>query len=427
MQVCSYEYSGYIALDEQEKEALILGEKLSGLLSESQYYIYRSWQKIICQKIQSYGSVAWSHNGFRGLFNSMSAKHFRLIHSTFDWDSLRDIFGYTVLGLILAKKYGVDVFGKINARHNIRNSQVLFEQLKLNTMIHDMCDVDLVIQMMIDYMLSIFEKFAGELCRRTGVIIPTYQRPQQVLDTIHSIGDFLDIYVVYNCGRENDVESLKQFSNVKLIATSGSGAGVSACGADVAISDQKEFLIFSNDDVVFQKHSGLTLLEPFFSDENIGVVGVLNGWKDYYDLKQMPIWFERPYTGVAWATLSKVYSEIGGLDDKQKLGEDLDYQIKLKISGRKILINQEADAIHHWDSPGGLSDSEMWRGSSRRYVGRPWICRKINEKIPGILFLDEEMNWGFNEHVIQLYHKLYQSKRIELTKDGIVWKKLEEV
>jgi hypothetical protein len=390
-------------------------------------WVVRAWRLIATEKADEYGPYAWSSNGLRGLYASLSAKHLRIKNIGFEFDACRDIFGYTVLSLVMARRYGLSleqiiaICKKTSDRVQKGDIDSDWKDVCERIWMNDTVELEDAITSIVQYCYKILQVYALDFQSKVGIVIPTYQRPDLLAKALDSIPDLdYPVYVVYNRGREDDIK-INIAHEFIAVCTDGRGAGVMADGAQQAVRDGIEYLVFMNDDVELFPNAIEGLLEPFFMDKNVGVCGVLNGWKDYYDLENTPMVFDRPYTGVCWATPSKLYMESGGIDVEQMVAEDLDYQLRMQIIGKTIVVNQKADAIHHWDSPGGLNESGMWRGNARYFVGRVSACKQINSKIPGIIYLNENMAWVINYDALKMYQDSYRYGKISLSCKGVDW------
>lgn len=241
---------------------------------------------------------------------------------------------------------------------------------------------------------------------RFSVIIPTYNRCQQLQATLKSISNqsFKDFeIIVVNDGSTDDTASYLnsiQENNFNVIHQINRGpAAARNAGIKIAKGD---FIVFTDDDCIVPEN-WLSDFDRVFSESNADVVAgfVQNASRSVfsaisqYIINYSVAYLYRKHTNTSFFTSNNiayrkdVLQSMGGFDERFKNagGEERLLNFKLVLSGKKIIFNPETK-IKHFHKLDFLSFIKQFynygKGSYLIYK----ICKdELREKPPFVPFV----------------------------------------
>lgn len=255
---------------------------------------------------------------------------------------------------------------------------------------------------------------------KIAIIIATYARPKMLKRCVESI-DTGSIILIYN-----DIKDIKEVSNnekiVAALETNMRGAGVKALGGDYAIEHNYDYLVFCDDDC-FPKKGSISILYNTLSKQNYyGVLGGSSRWKTIGGLNPASPTITLQHTGDLWITQADTFLEARGIDPYMRVAEDYDYQLRVRIAGKKVGIVKNALFDFVQFAEGGLTSLGIWRGEERNLLGRSEAIKRISYKYPGVFIFAKYFCEQTN--AINQYCKMYQNGLIILDRfEGVMWKR----
>lgn len=224
-----------------------------------------------------------------------------------------------------------------------------------------------------------------------SIIIPTWNLPEYFTPCVESIArtgvlDGLAELIVVNNGIQ-DMDFLKEWPNTKVIKP-GRNLGWEGGLAAGVKEARGEFFCFQNDDTLIPKATQdfySQLLWPM-NNLNVAAVGPTTtnaaGWHSVFNRN-----YPRALTEVTFLIFFTVmvrrsdYEAVGGIDVTAPGGDDFDLCMRLRKSGKSVVINPDAFIIHHAyktgervkgtpDKPNGWNSKEMSDRTNR------WLIQK---------------------------------------------------
>jgi hypothetical protein len=250
--------------------------------------------------------------------------------------------------------------------------------------------------------------------KRIAVVIATYQRPDALKRCVEGV-DEGDIILVFN--EWIDINSVMGgYDNiVHLIRTDKRGAGVKTLGGDWAAEKGYETIVFLDDECVPVPGAISILYEGLHSLDNMGIVGGGSRWATR-EIKPDFV----THTGDFWITKTKDWIESKGMDITMRVAEDYDYQLRLRLNGKLVHVDYDANFSYELEAPGGLSESGMWRGEDRNTKGRMYAIKRLGYKFPGLMQLDSKFQENYD--VFYKYMGMHADGLIEFDREeGVVW------
>jgi GT2 family glycosyltransferase len=218
------------------------------------------------------------------------------------------------------------------------------------------------------------------------IIIINYNNFELTGNCINSIKDSyksrINIYVIDNNSTDGSVEQLKNsFPEIEIISNSANLGYAYAVNRGFRAS-KSEIVIISNNDVVYPPDSISNLIEPFYSMENIGVIGPQQMYPDgkwQYSYGTFPgikialmdllfiTYFSHLIKKIQWklkissneikpveyidgaimAINRDAFQDVNGFDEDYFFyTEEADFCCRLKKKGWKILFNPNSEVIH---------------------------------------------------------------------------------
>lgn len=256
-----------------------------------------------------------------------------------------------------------------------------------------------------------------------SIIIPTYNRCQEVLDCLESLSGIsygnVEIIVVDNASTDDTVRAVgEKFPNVRVVQLPENRGAVG--GRNEGIKHAKgDYLCFVDSDNIVDKNFLTELVNLAESDKKIGFVGP----KMYYYKEPNLIWFagvkinfltsRTTYVGInevdrgqydkvkeidqipnVWLVKREVIDKIGGLDPIYVMSYgEADWPVRAHRAGYKIMYCPKSVVYHNIEVPENRKTSEniLIRGSEYRiyYLSRNRILfmKRFAPKLNFVVFL----------------------------------------
>lgn len=205
--------------------------------------------------------------------------------------------------------------------------------------------------------------------------IPTYQNPQQLYNTIATLLTYTEfpyhIRVINNDGTKEGKEGIERilsgFSK-DLVSVVHSGGNLGWMGAHNLVLDRCDtpLVCLLNDDVFFLP--GLPLfwrkITQWFNDPSVGAVGPISN----FVMGAQNLWASDVHTnsettlliGFCVVMRTELLKAIGGLDETLPGGDDLDYSIRIRNEGYRLLIDKTCFLYHIGQQTGHRVKPGYW-------------------------------------------------------------------
>lgn len=217
-----------------------------------------------------------------------------------------------------------------------------------------------------------------------SIIIPTWNNYNYITSCLNSllstnfVPGQMKIYVVNNGNLDSCNFIDKNHPYIKLINT-GENLGWEG-GLKAGLKEAKgEFIMFLNDDTFIPlcSHYWLTKLLNHFNDPTIGAVGpasnVVMGAQNIFATSEPQMKFVNYLIGFCVLFRRSTLEEIGGVDDTLPGGDDLDYSIRLRDKGYKLVADRTVFVYHH-----GFKTGERIHGTSEKAFG--WNSMEFTDR-----------------------------------------------
>jgi len=211
------------------------------------------------------------------------------------------------------------------------------------------------------------------------IIIPSFNLPEYLSPCLNSIlrnsdSDELNRVIVINNGTPESLLGFPSHPKVKLYQQEKNLGWEGGLKMGLAVSEAP-FVIFMNDDTFIPRasHEWLDSMLRLFKSEHVGAVGptsncVMGG-------QAMGAFFdgdviESPFlVGFCVMLRREALDKAGGVDDTlPNHGDDIDFSIRLRKSGYKLLIDRNTFVFHH-----GFKTGE-------RVMGAYWNSMEMQDK-----------------------------------------------
>ncbi|NLC31613.1 MAG: glycosyltransferase family 2 protein, partial [Candidatus Moranbacteria bacterium] len=231
------------------------------------------------------------------------------------------------------------------------------------------------------------------------------------------IEDF-ELIIVDNDSNDGTVEYLKsienKYQNTKIILNeSNKGyAGGNNDGMKIAKGD---FIVLLNNDTVVTEGWLDNLLNPFFVDEKIGIVGPISNYAgteqkikldnyEYDEIIKKGVEYSKRHKDAVFdspklsffcvAIKREVFEKVGFLDENFGIGmfEDDDYSLRVKKSGFRVTVNEGCFIYHK----GSLSFSKL---KNEKYMD-------IFNKNKDIFYKKHNIKWTFSDVALSYFKKI---------------------
>jgi len=205
--------------------------------------------------------------------------------------------------------------------------------------------------------------------------IPTWKNPQQLYYTISSLLTYTEypylIRVINNDGTEGGkkaVENMLAELPKNLVEIVHAGGNLGWMGAHNLVLDRCEtpYVCLLNDDVFFLPGTPRFWrdLTSWFSYEKVGAVGPISN----FVMGAQNMWATDVHTnsettlliGFCVAMRTDLLKKIGGLDESLPGGDDLDYSIRIRDAGYKLVIDKRCFLYHIGQQTGHRVKPGYW-------------------------------------------------------------------
>jgi len=216
-----------------------------------------------------------------------------------------------------------------------------------------------------------------------AIIIPTWNNPQYLEPCLKSIlntnvANLFHIYVINN-GHPNSCDYIEQPHKDVTIIQARRNLGWEG-GLKLGLEKSKEpYVMFLNDDTYIPQ-SSIWWLHQLLTDLNnpeVGAVGpstnVVMGSQNIFIPMVHPIIEVNMLIGFCVLFKRNVLEEIGGVDDTLPGGDDLDFSIRLRKAGYKMLVERRVFIYHH-----GFKTGERVKGTPDKTGG--WNSYEMKER-----------------------------------------------
>lgn len=288
---------------------------------------------------------------------------------------------------------------------------------------------------------------------KISIVLLNYNNYEDTFTCVESLQQVrypnFDVIIVDNKSTNGSLEKLYRLKSDNIqIVDSGKNGGFAFgnnIGIKIANEEGAEYVLLLNNDTIVTENFLDKLLECFLYEENVGIATC----RIMYNSERDKVW----YAGgtIDWNNLRAIHREINGdvyrskgmenvefssgccmmisRECLKKIGglpedyfmyyEDLDYCVKAKEAGYKIVYNPEGVIYHCVSSSGGGAESAFvieWTNRSRRklyrkykkYIRklyRPFVCAKCEIRTILKIILKHK---NFVE-AMQAYIRSYQS------------------
>ncbi|HLD02289.1 MAG TPA: glycosyltransferase family 2 protein [Candidatus Nanoarchaeia archaeon] len=234
-----------------------------------------------------------------------------------------------------------------------------------------------------------------------SVVFPTMNRKEMLLDCIESLytmdwpKDKLEIVIADNGSKDGSVQAVrKRFPKVKVIANKnnlGSPVAINQC----ILKCKGDFIFRLDDDMIMRKECLKELMKVLQSDEKIYGAGYMMyywdiknmirdfgmkfnmwtakasiGYRDLIDVNQFNEPFQVDYTPAGTILFRRnIFLEAGLFDERMFLThEDVDFSIKAKNLGYKLMLVPRAKGHHRKERGGTISPFMLYHGIRSRMI-----------------------------------------------------------
>jgi len=224
-------------------------------------------------------------------------------------------------------------------------------------------------------------------------IIISYNRPVETIESIRNVLLELEDYpgftkelIVINNGSSVDYSSVEAFiseNNLTLnYVDNGENLGVSA-GRNLGITHATgKYVVFMDDDAVFQKNDVIKLIdEKFNADPETGIIGFgvynfFSGEQDHPVKDQSKLKDDEFYNNIFWGcgfvVRKAVFDEIGPFDGRFFYGmEEYDLCYRAMDKGHKVLFTKHIAVLHKVATTGRENNTAKY---TRMFINKNLIA-----------------------------------------------------
>lgn len=188
------------------------------------------------------------------------------------------------------------------------------------------------------------------------IIIPTFNNLDYLIPCVESIAantvEYCRFLIVNNGAKELE----NYIKGLNIIHTGRNLGWMGGINEGLKhVDENSEYVILMNDDTHILPHhyDWIEKMKVVFdNDPTVGAVGpssnVVAGWQNIRHYNGLPAVFEVKYLiGFCVMMRKKVLEEMGGLDESLPGGDDLDWSIKLRKMGYKLIARRDSFVYHH--------------------------------------------------------------------------------
>lgn len=207
------------------------------------------------------------------------------------------------------------------------------------------------------------------------IAIPTYKNWTQLVECLLSLTRYVEfpykIVVVNNgparddsTGFEEALHKAVPYPFLKVIQAPGNLGWQKAINLAFEQECDTEFFCMANDDLLFLPFNRefLRKLCAPFKYEEVGAVGPVSNFvmgSQNFRVYAHMVYQTTLLIGFFMVVRSKLFSEIGGLDDGLPGGDDLDLSILIRKAGKRLVVDRTC-YVHHWGSQTGHRVHDYW-------------------------------------------------------------------
>ena len=216
------------------------------------------------------------------------------------------------------------------------------------------------------------------------IVIPTYNNQEFLKPCVVSIlrnratAGLFKLLIVNN-GHPDSCNYLLGQDDIQVI-NAPSNLGWEG-GIDLGIKNSRSpYVLFMNDDTLVPISSRLWInqLLQHFKDPRVGAVGpssnTVMGFQNIFADTPFHVFESKFLIGYCVLVRRSAFEEIGGMDMKLPGGDDLDWSIRLRDAGYKLLVDRTTFVYHH-----GFKTGERVNGSASTTNG--WNSYEMYSKV----------------------------------------------
>lgn len=259
--------------------------------------------------------------------------------------------------------------------------------------------------------------------KKVSIILVNYNGAKDTLECINSLRNIefrnFEIIVVDNNSIQEEKKLLKENNDGFILLESNENDGFAIgnnIGIEYAINNNADYVLLLNNDTIVEKDFLNIMLDTYILEENIGAVGCKIMYNDNKDL----IWYKGGkidyskfsafnmyekqndinennevletdfITGCCVLLSKKTIKAVGDLSDEYFMYyEDVDYSLRVKEAGFKIVVNPRAKIYHKVSVSSGGEDSPFRIYYSNR--ARRLFMNKFKYKVSKVTFIKAKL------------------------------------
>lgn len=260
-----------------------------------------------------------------------------------------------------------------------------------------------------------------------SIIVPTWNNREYLFPFVVSVirnstaPDLFEIVVVNN-GHPNSCDYLKDHKQIRVI-NAGSNLGWEG-GIDLGFKNtESPFVIFMNDDTLVPQSSRnwINQMLQHFKDPKVAAVGpasnTVMGNQNIFADVQFSTFEAKFIIGFCAMIRRSAFEEIGGMDMGLPGGDDLDWSIRLRDAGYKILVDKDVFIFHH-----GFKSGERLNGPAS--VANGWNSYEMYSKTNTALIKKHGLKKWYDTMSVGLQPPKFNYKEQTEDMEGNVIRKL---
>ncbi len=251
--------------------------------------------------------------------------------------------------------------------------------------------------------MQVYETYHGSKNPVFDIIIVTYNAKDKLRRCLESVKKYTNglryaLTVVNNCSSDGTLIFLKNY-NHKKVKVVNTNKNLGFCGgANLALRNtSNKFIVLLDDDAEVTKDWLTKLYKQMRNKTKVGIVGCkmvfLNNRIEFSEYRVNPLFLvgsgevdigQRDYirecdalVGTCWLMRRELIKKVGYFDERffPCQAEDIDYCLRARLAGYKIIYNGKVKVIHH----NLFRDGGRFRKNNQKFL-RKW--RRILPKFP---------------------------------------------
>lgn len=236
-----------------------------------------------------------------------------------------------------------------------------------------------------------------------AIIIPTYNQPKALYNALYSIvrwtRSVYRIYVVDNSVNGYAKGIAAQISSDIVVLKADANLGWMG-GINLGVANSTEdYVLFLNDDVKILNYDTLwlqKLLAGFMEFSDVGAVvptsNAVLGMQGFMNDPESVFTIVPVVSGLCMLLPRKAIHRVGELDEKLSGGDDLDYSLRLRNAGYKLVIRNDVFIYHFGSLTGGSIYGSHWNSAAyRETLTRELIIKHGFKNYLRLNYLDEPL------------------------------------